>query len=984
MKYRLPGIYLGNISLDLFMEYMSNEELSNQVTANDFYQTANRTENIKVFRVDFTYNLVNYNFYTFNIIDTTNIREMIRTYFRDIISSDPDYDTNVDAIVFTVQPTVFIENPVLFDTLGQPSIYGTYMINNMAEYKYMISLKGDAGQDLNSYPLMKQYVDNFGSSPIPVNIYDLRYPTEHLIKTLYVDTETLNNSSVQLIEFVLDINEVVIGTKENLIYFGNRSLLNYIGTDGSFYFRDKLGGLTKSPYKNVMMRDIENNRKILDESIQIKMLSVENSPYFRGICGVVGTQTDSEDKVDLTFAKYDKYNIKKELKKIASIPVEATDVRFEDLEPKIMSSVGDVIGNTHEFDDSSMIVYTDFVNTSNLPKFKAIHKSFNGNNRYYIFDTIRGNVPEFITTELNSDKKTLCLLDVYDKTSIIVKTLSTTKTHALDYNMHYDAELDKYFIFRTIKLGNITYYIKLADNENELTGYVIMVSKERNTFTTASELIDDFQFSDLGINVSQSNVYPLDYEKISGTTVVKKWGLDIQMSENEKLSVELRKVEDGSAEQFSAFMDKTMLNGKVYFKFPITLDIASRPTELIEDVMVTLRTKKIISANDYEFETFGYWATTESNDYSVEPPVFSEYETEETKPYNNISWYTTLNNFTWVPLDVSYSKKYYIVNKYDQSNIYEVTEELKHEGTAHNPYPYNNTFIRVNEKLSSIINRNNINWFREQVGNVITLDSRGKLIDSDIMGTDLIDSLRDEFKRGFNNIFYGIGNYTYNYTLAELDDQDKIMILRNSLVTFDSLNKLLNSFLRYNFVTTNKYLYTIDKNFRMGFFIKSGDRNINVNNLFTNWMLAVPSSAASSDNLNALQKIKEYEKVTSDTDIVNRDRIEWIKNHLLYNNTNGKTTDYVVNKPRNPSLKDINNKDIVSQAFSMLMDQRYNVAKVISSFANTNISNLVIVNTKEKDLFSGSHEQVRFINSNQKIDVMVNSYLNGFTKKVGE
>jgi hypothetical protein len=68
----------------------------------------------------------------------------------------------------------------------------------------------------------------------------------------------------------------------------------------------------------------------------------------------------------------------------------------------------------------------------------------------------------------------------------------------------------------------------------------------------------------------------------------------------------------------------------------------------------------------------------------------------------------------------------------------------------------------------------------------------------------------------------------------------------------------------------------------------------------------------------------------------------------------------------------------------MLMDQRYNVTKVIGSFSNTNISNLVIMDTKEKDLFSGSHEQVRFINSNQKIDVMVNTYLDGFVKKVGE
>jgi hypothetical protein len=102
------------------------------------------------------------------------------------------------------------------------------------------------------------------------------------------------------------------------------------------------------------------------------------------------------------------------------------------------------------------------------------------------------------------------------------------------------------------------------------------------------------------------------------------------------------------------------------------------------------------------------------------------------------------------------------------------------------------------------------------------------------MGTDLIEALTDDFKRGFNNIFYGIGNYTYNYTLDELDDKQKTSFLRDSLVNFDSLNKMLTAFLRYNFISTNDYLYTIDKDFRMGFFTKKEDRGISSNNIFTN------------------------------------------------------------------------------------------------------------------------------------------------------
>jgi len=73
-----------------------------------------------------------------------------------------------------------------------------------------------------------------------------------------------------------------------------------------------------------------------------------------------------------------------------------------------------------------------------------------------------------------------------------------------------------------------------------------------------------------------------------------------------------------------------------------------------------------------------------------------------------------------------------------------------------------------------------------------------------------------------------------------------------------------------------------------------------------------------------------------------------------------------------------------AQAIDMLMDQRYNVTKVIDSFTKTNITKLNILDDKEKDLYTNTHEQVRFINSNQNIDVMIKSYLGGFRRKVGE
>ena len=68
----------------------------------------------------------------------------------------------------------------------------------------------------------------------------------------------------------------------------------------------------------------------------------------------------------------------------------------------------------------------------------------------------------------------------------------------------------------------------------------------------------------------------------------------------------------------------------------------------------------------------------------------------------------------------------------------------------------------------------------------------------------------------------------------------------------------------------------------------------------------------------------------------------------------------------------------------MLMDQKYNVTKVINSFKDTNITDLIITDTKEKEMFSGSHEPVRFINSNQSVDVMIKTYLSGFNERVGD
>jgi hypothetical protein len=253
------------------------------------------------------------------------------------------------------------------------------------------------------------------------------------------------------------------------------------------------------------------------------------------------------------------------------------------------------------------------------------------------------------------------------------------------------------------------------------------------------------------------------------------------------------------------------------------------------------------------------------------------------------------------------------------------------------------------------------------------------------MGNDLVDNTAKEFRKGFNKIFYGVDNYTYNYQIKELENIQKLDFLKDSLYSFDSLNNLLNNFLRYNFVSLNNYIYTIDNSFRFGFFVKRENSLYNTKTSYVNWMSSIPKEEIASDSLNSFQKIKNYEKLSSDEDITNKLKTDWVKRNMLYNdNSNSSLIDETPSvKKKNPTLKSINNKEIIDQAFSMIMDKRYNVTKVISSFSNTGVTQLILDDTKEKNTFSGEKDRFRYINSNQNIDVMIKAYLRGFNKKVG-
>jgi len=78
------------------------------------------------------------------------------------------------------------------------------------------------------------------------------------------------------------------------------------------------------------------------------------------------------------------------------------------------------------------------------------------------------------------------------------------------------------------------------------------------------------------------------------------------MSDTEKFTTEFKDGDGIDVATMGSFMDISTLAGKLYIQVPIIFDITARPTELIEDVIVTMRAKKILSANDYDSETFGY------------------------------------------------------------------------------------------------------------------------------------------------------------------------------------------------------------------------------------------------------------------------------------------------------------------------------------------------------------------------------------------
>jgi hypothetical protein len=112
---------------------------------------------------------------------------------------------------------------------------------------------------------------------------------------------------------------------------------------------------------------------------------------------------------------------------------------------------------------------------------------------------------------------------VYPNPKIKVESIGSSKNHRLIYDVHYDSERYEHFVFRTVVFDNKTYYIKLADSENELTGYIIMTSNTPNaTYTTSEDLINDFSFSEMGLNVGLNDVYPLSYDKINGIDTVVK------------------------------------------------------------------------------------------------------------------------------------------------------------------------------------------------------------------------------------------------------------------------------------------------------------------------------------------------------------------------------------------------------------------------------------------------------------------------------
>ena len=414
-------------------------------------------------------------------------------------------------------------------------------------------------------------------------------------------------------------------------------------------------------------------------------------------------------------------------------------------------------------------------------------------------------------------------------------------------------------------------------------------------------------------------------------------------------------------------------------------------------ILTTAKFGDILTSNLYS-NTNTYYYNVSNDD--VKKPILDEYYLDEYKPYKNIEEFINRNGFkpdssTPIP-EYYYTKEYYLVNEFDQNFMYQVEERLKidHQGDENEPPDFDNVFGNIVLDDTDLIKNTLYNISTKSKG--ISPQGRGKIVPSDILGSNLINTLRNDIINSFNTLLY---NFSREDNEAEIDIDALVLednmkpkevenilqaqtnFLKTVLVDYKSFNKTLSKFLEYSFRPINDSWYTIDDRFRLGFYTFVPEENGISSSRFVDWIESSKNNI-NINKYNTLERIRLYEEYSSENI---SDQL--IKEDIMANRTTktlGKDFSFIPALPEAKQKINVNNLDLIRQGFEVIMDDRYKSYNVIVSFNNLDINDTIIKDDKFKEKFSGSHKNYRYVNTNQSIDTMIKNYMNGFTGKVGE
>lgn len=988
MKYRLPGIYLGNISMDLFMEYVKLNDLSDLGSFNEYFKVDNRTKNRSAHKVKFTISETDYNFITYDIYQDKSIYDFISVYFADVLgATDPVTDpTSID---YTIEKDIPISNLFFYDALHIPSIYGTYVNVYGGNPRYMIEVnfrkKVEEGEEELPYQVgyenLRDALHTDEDAWFEVILKDQRLATDSNTTIYYAHTDGTWQSQIAL------YTTTNFGTGYGDITIGRRTMMNEITPDNTFIYRNNIGQKTVTKNKNTIWKDIIDNRKIFGRSIEAEILKTANNKKFKGVAGIIN-KLDSVTVAESNFrlVKYDQYYIEKKYTKVTSITDLNIPIVVEDMNPYVVNEIEKGLESNiyikRTGDD--IIKYSTILNTENLPMVDAIYN----NDKFYVYKTIRGDIP--ITDG------TLTLINPKELKAKIRRPNNNARFYDVNYSVK-DVN-GKNYIHRTVTIGGNTYFIRMSVDEESLSASIIIPSKPyTGTLSTKTKIKSVFSenLSGLGIITLLDDlddmIIPSSYSYDTTTEELNpsSWFIRFDMPKNEVTNLDILYAADLEPE----FTDVVIPSGEkvAYIEYPVDIQLLNRTSD--GAILTTAKFGDILTSNLYS-NTNTYYYNVENDD--VEKPILDEYYLDEYKPYNNIEEFINRNGFESSDDYYYYTKEYYLVNEFDQNFMYHVEERLKidHQGDVNEPPNFDNVFGNIVLYNTDLIKNTLYNISKESKG--LSPQNRGRVVPSDILGSNLINTLRNDIINSFNTLFY---NFSREDNKAEIDIDALILednmkpkevesrlqaqtdFIKTVLVDYKSFSKTLSKFLEYSFRPINDSWYTIDDRFRLGFYTFVPETISMSSSRFVDWIESSKNNI-NINKYNTLERIRLYEEYSSENV---SDQL--IKEDIMENRTTktvGKDFSFIPVLPQGKQKINVNNLDLIRQGFEMIMDDRYKSYDVIVSFENLDINKTIIKDDKFKEKFSGSHKNYRYVNTNQSIDTMIKNYMNGFTGKVGD